>query len=199
MSTPKPQNEPTMEEILASIRKIISEDADTPAKPGDTPAGAAPAAPAAAPAASATTESRQAPSPMADDTVLELTDMVKDDGSVEKVAPPAEDLMMTESPEPAPAPRPAPAAPALAPSGYDSDLLSNQSATAAASALAGLAGVVTAQRGMPLGNANKTLEDLVKELLRPMLKQWLDANLPPLVERLVQREISKLAGQADGP
>ena len=48
-----------------------------------------------------------------------------------------------------------------------------------------------------LGVFTQTLEDLVKEMLRPMLKDWLDSNLPPLVERLVQRYIAKLAGQAD--
>ncbi|WP_114769671.1 PopZ family protein [Microvirga subterranea] len=39
----------------------------------------------------------------------------------------------------------------------------------------------------------KTLEDLAKEMLRPMLKTWLDDNLPPLVERLVQAEIERVA------
>ena len=38
----------------------------------------------------------------------------------------------------------------------------------------------------------KTLEDLVKEMLRPMLKEWLDRNLPPMVERYVEREIVRL-------
>jgi cell pole-organizing protein PopZ len=39
----------------------------------------------------------------------------------------------------------------------------------------------------------RTLEDLVKEMLRPMLKAWLDDNLPPLVERLVRMEIERVA------
>jgi len=42
------------------------------------------------------------------------------------------------------------------------------------------------------GVATRTLEEVVMELLRPMLKSWLDENLPPLVERLVKREIVKL-------
>jgi cell pole-organizing protein PopZ len=46
---------------------------------------------------------------------------------------------------------------------------------------------------MPLGDANRTLLDLVRELLRPMLKDWLDTNLPPLVERLVQEEIRRVS------
>jgi uncharacterized protein len=188
MSTPKPQNEPTMEEILASIRKIISEDAETPAKPGEAPAAAAPAAPAAAPAAPAASP---APAAARDESVLELTDMVKDDGSVEKVTQqPSEELVMTDTtPEPVSAPPRSAAG--------DNELLSSRSAAAAASALAGLAGAAAASRGMALGNGQKTIEDIVRELLRPMLKDWLDSNLPPLVERLVQREIAKLAGHVD--
>ncbi len=42
------------------------------------------------------------------------------------------------------------------------------------------------------GVATRTLEEVVMELLKPMLKAWLDENLPPLVERLVKREIVKL-------
>ena len=45
--------------------------------------------------------------------------------------------------------------------------------------------------GPTMGNG-KTMEDLVKEMLRPMLKEWLDKNLPPMVERFVEREIVRL-------
>ena len=48
----------------------------------------------------------------------------------------------------------------------------------------------TEERELPLGAVNRTLEDMVRELLRPMLKEWLDDNLPPLVERLVRDEIA---------
>ena len=51
---------------------------------------------------------------------------------------------------------------------------------------------------MPLGNADRTLEDIVRELLRPMLKDWLDDHLPPMVERLVQDEIARLVSEAQG-
>jgi cell pole-organizing protein PopZ len=49
---------------------------------------------------------------------------------------------------------------------------------------------------MPLGDAGRTLEDLVRELLRPMLRDWLDANLAQLVERLVQEEIRRMSRDA---
>ena len=41
-----------------------------------------------------------------------------------------------------------------------------------------------------------TIEDIVREELRPLLKQWLDTNLPPLVERLVRTEIERVVGRA---
>ncbi len=44
-----------------------------------------------------------------------------------------------------------------------------------------------------LGNGHRTLEDMVIELMRPLLKDWLDKNLPAVVERLVQKEIDRIA------
>ena len=40
-----------------------------------------------------------------------------------------------------------------------------------------------------------SLEGLVREMLRPMLAQWLETNLPPIVDRLVQAEIARIAGK----
>lgn len=79
----------------------------------------------------------------------------------------------------------------------DPGVISQPAAAAATNALADLAGAVTAARGMPMGAGQRTLEDIVKELLRPMLRQWLDTNLPPLVHRIVEREVAKLAGRVD--
>ena len=39
----------------------------------------------------------------------------------------------------------------------------------------------------------RTLEDVVRELLRPLLQQWLDANLPGIVEAAVQAEVERIA------
>ncbi|WP_449395619.1 DUF2497 domain-containing protein [Devosia riboflavina] len=44
-----------------------------------------------------------------------------------------------------------------------------------------------------LGNANLTIENMVREMLRPILKEWLDENLPSVVERMVEKEISRVA------
>lgn len=73
----------------------------------------------------------------------------------------------------------------------------------AATASDTLASLASARRrpvtdpGLLLGNGAVTLEDLVREELRPLLKAWLDQNLTPLVERLVKREIERIARGVD--
>jgi cell pole-organizing protein PopZ len=183
------QAEPSMEEILASIRRIISEDTDAGKGQAAAPAAAAPApAPAASPAAAAPPPPpplQPAPSPAPD--VLELTEMVGDDGKVTEV----ED----KAPPPPPS-QPSPAASA------DDRLVSSRAATAAAGALAGLAAASRKPEGagaIGLGNGATTLEEIVRSEMRPILKAWLDDNLPPLVERLVQREIKRITRQVDEP
>ena len=71
-------------------------------------------------------------------------------------------------------------------------LISDPAAVATAGAFAQLSEKVSSPHGVPMGGGQRTLEEVVKELLKPMLKAWLDENLPPLVERLVKREIVKL-------
>jgi cell pole-organizing protein PopZ len=106
------------------------------------------------------------------------------------------DVIFTDS-EPD-APRPAPAAnnfayapeeprrPAVESLLTDRSLMSNSTLSAVDSAFNTLAQTVLVQNA-------RTLEDLVKEMLRPMLKSWLDDNLPGLVERLVRSEIERVS------
>ena len=49
---------------------------------------------------------------------------------------------------------------------------------------------------MQVHSGGPTIEDIVREEMRPLLKAWLDANLPPLVERLVRAEIERVVGRA---
>ena len=84
--------------------------------------------------------------------------------------------------EPAPAAAPPPAAP-LAPQGV---LISSGATETVGRAFNMLSQTVLSENA-------RTLEDLVQELLKPMLKTWLDDNLPPLVERLVRNEIERVA------
>jgi cell pole-organizing protein PopZ len=76
-------------------------------------------------------------------------------------------------------------------------LMSPSPAGTTTSAFAALAAAVDSSRGLAVGSGNRTLEDLVREMLRPMLRQWLDTNLPSLVGRIVEREVAKLAGRAE--
>ncbi len=75
---------------------------------------------------------------------------------------------------------------ALAEQMMDRPLLSNTASAAVDSAFRSLAHTVLSQNA-------RTLDDLVKDMLRPMLKSWLDDNLPGLVERLVRAEIERVS------
>jgi hypothetical protein len=186
-----------MEEILASIRRIISED-DAPAE-GEPAAEAAEAAPAAeleaepeveaapeAPEALPDLEipeaAAEAPPLVLDDDVLELTDRLDD---------PLDDpeaLAMSDLEVVAPAPRyEAPPPVDLPPVGDDEPLVSDRPAFSAASAFESL------ERNVLMPAAGRTLEDVVRELLRPMMKAWLDENLPAIVEAQVAAEVERIA------
>lgn len=175
--------EPTMEEILASIRRIISED-DAPAE-GEASAEAAPAAAAPAeaePLPDLDIPVAEPPSLASDEDVLELTERVDeppapiealDMSDLEVVAPPA--AARSEMPEDLP------------PLGEDEHLVGDPAAWSAASHFEKL------ERGILMPAAGRTLEDVVRELLRPMMKAWLDENLPSIVEQQVAAEIERVA------
>ena len=207
--------EPTMEEILASIRKIISDESSAPAK-----------APEPEPEIANDEDDAVASleEVMFDEDVREddFEDVVEFEETAELEAEEFlgdeefeaefEDEPATESfeslltasraaesvPAPAPvAPQPVAAKPAPAPApvekampAYEQTTLTNEStATAAAGALGKLISK------MDLGSDN-TLEGLVRELLRPMIKEWLDANLPAIVEEKVEAEVQRIARMA---
>lgn len=185
--------EPSMEEILASIRKIISED-DT--KPAAKPAAAPPAdeAPRGQDDIDALFSSiddveepepaAKAPSPPPSPEVLELTEDMAAGFDVNDV-----DFVDAEEPEPAPPP---PARPRVEPPPAEAfarpapNLLSSSTDSAISAAFGTLTHTI-------LSNNARTLDDLVQDMLRPMLKNWLDDNLPPLVERLVRAEIERVS------
>lgn len=74
-------------------------------------------------------------------------------------------------------------------------LLAPETAAAAASSMGELVRRVTVERSTQVARGGPTLEDLVREEIRPVLKTWLDNNLPPLVEKLVKREIERVVGR----
>jgi cell pole-organizing protein PopZ len=173
------QNEPSMEEILASIRRIIAEDGETPA------AGADPAASGEAPTAATAAD------PNAPDDILELTDVVEPDGTVVNLnATAAQEQRRAEPP---------PASPQVDEPHYeaaDESLISAHTAAAAVGAFSQIAALrdESRPRDIGLGAGHLTLEAIVREELRPILRDWLDAHLPSMVERLVQQEIARLVG-----
>jgi hypothetical protein len=127
--------DPSMEDILASIKRVIAEDGRASARPvrGSRPA--------------------EAPRPPEED-VLELSDPVTEaDG-----------------------------------------LISPDAAQASRQSLAALSALKERSDALPVGDG--PLEAVVREMLKPMLKDWLDRNLPELVEELVTREIARITGKS---
>jgi cell pole-organizing protein PopZ len=201
------ESDPSMEDILASIRRILSEDETLTEKPGSQP-----------------------------DEVLNLDESMlvtapKHDGA-NRPAPPDSPLgINTPQPEPTPVqPATQPAAahqsaptaviPPEAPmksgngdgrgvdhangSAHPAGLppvgpLVAQAATDAASASMGaLMRTLAAERQVSLYRGGPTLEDMVRDEMRPILKEWLDSNLPALVERVVRAEIERVSQRAGG-
>ncbi len=203
------ENDPSMDDILASIRKIISEDEARAQVSGNaTPSPP----PANAPIDFRSAAPRTAGNGSREDVLL-LTDLIE------------EPTQGTERPEPS-APTPLPMQridpvnasempqPSFRAGAADSARWplarrrSNRRLSplqrgfgAATSAFDRLNQVVEERKAAPanpsgpalsLGAGGKTIEELVKELLRPMLKEWIDRSLPPMVEHLVEREIARL-------
>ena len=85
-----------------------------------------------------------------------------------------------------------------APGKTDEQLVSDTAAEASAAAMASLVRAVEGDDGAsPVSDGGKTVEQLVREVLRPLLKDWLDQNLPPMVERIVRQEIRKIVRRAE--
>ena len=84
------------------------------------------------------------------------------------------------------------------PEGTDSNSLMSSAAYAASSDVLGdLARAILSQRELQVGGSEITLEAMVREMMRPLLKEWLDQNLPYLIERLVKKEIDRMINRAE--
>ena len=174
--------EPSMEDIIASIGRIIAEDSRSTA--------------AIRPVRGEIGE------------ILELTEVIEADGSVRHLAPVAVRASVAGADiEPSPA-RPerierelARADPeAVSQSDHSRErILSSATSGAAAAAFARLGAVPRERRtegDLTIGAADRTLEEIVRDTLRPLLQAWLDDHLPGLVERLVREEIARVVGEA---
>jgi len=148
-------NEPSMEDILSSIKRIIAEEGESAVTARTRrPARAAP------------------PPPTVDeDEILELSEPVPTESR------------QPETTEAEPVDAEAPAEP----------ILSATTAQATRGPLEALSRMIV----KPDVAGSDTLEGMVREMLRPMLREWLDANLPRMVEEMVQREIARITAGRD--
>ncbi|WP_198375763.1 DUF2497 domain-containing protein [Neoroseomonas rubea] len=182
-----PATDQSMEDILASIRRILNED-EVPPAPASEPA----------PAESAATAPAEPPPADEANGPLVLT----------------EDMMVGGAADPAPMPEPEPEPPvvvvvepppppmeavAVSPplAALPSDaLLAPAVAAAATASVSQLVRAVANERGSAVHRGGPSIEDVVREELRPLLKEWLDQHLPGIVDRLVRAEIERVVGRA---
>lgn len=155
--------DPSMEDILASIRRILSED-EAPSSPGADPP---PHKPSAEPGEGV--------------LVLDPAMMVQEPTPLVEETPVAEPPLQAE---------PVAVAPVV------SGLVAPEAAAAAATSVGSLVRTLAAERYAQVRTGGPTIEDLVREEIRALLKEWLDVHLPPLVERLVRTEIERVVGRA---
>jgi cell pole-organizing protein PopZ len=169
MTQPAKGQEPSMEEILASIRRIIADE-----EPSDSATHAAGAADPPPPPRMVSQPPRPAPVPPEPVTREEEIDSML--------------ARIQATPRPA---SPPPEQPRGAADAGERGLMSAATTAALDSAFHALAQNAQAQAAQ--ARDGRTLEEVVSELLRPMLKAWLDDNLPDLVERLVRAEIERVS------
>ena len=166
--------DPSMEDILASIRRILSEEEEQAAE-------AAQSDPA--------------------DEVFELDESMLRPVAAAAVPEPVEAAPPRIEP-PAPSAEPATvAAPVIPPPAQPAPivvepLIASEPAAMAIGAMGELVRSLQSERSTPVYRGGPTLEDLVREEMRPLLKSWLDTHLPGMVERVVRSEIERLAGRA---
>lgn len=178
-----------MEDILASIRRILSEEeggkaegppADLDLEP-EAGAANAPAQPAAV-AGPETPAAPTRPGPLKDaavgdtpaDADIELSDLPPD-----LDIPAVTDVLQ------------------LTPAMRVKPVVSTMTTAAATDVLTQLAKAILDRRDIAVGGRDVTLESMVREMLRPLLKEWLDRNLPYLIERLVKKEIDVMINRAE--
>ena len=166
--------EPSMEEILSSIKRIIAEEGDgAQPRPRRTRLG-----------------SRDDDGDS--DEVLELSQRI------EEARPPRERVMPEREEAPLPKPTPAPAPPTAAAPAFEPaapETLADPAPRVSAATIEEARGkleTLTRLVVKPDPGSDGTLEGLVRDMLRPMIASWLDKHLPTLVEEIVEREIARI-------
>lgn len=160
-------NEPSMEDILSSIKKIIAEDSTKPQ-------GFSRARPRAV-----------EPAPMVSEPVAEVAELTDADDDILELTQSAP-IDMPAAEQPTPVADTAPKAP------VESPIVSTIAVEASRHALASLSKMVV----KPEVAGSDTLEGMVRDMLKPMLKDWLDTHLPEIVERMVAQEVARISGRS---
>jgi cell pole-organizing protein PopZ len=189
MGNPSAAHEPSMEEILASIRQIISEDSDTStgahaggaaeSRNGMANGAKAPLSFGGPPEASAEIPEHRASIAAFNGAPMKSTSASNGALASASAEPARKESAVSSRSRSVSIQPPAPPA-------AEGRLLSDGADSAVSGAFSALAHTILAQNA-------RTLEDLVSEMLRPMLREWLDDNLPTLVERIVQDEIQRVS------
>jgi cell pole-organizing protein PopZ len=180
------QQEPSMEDILTSIRRILSEEGgEETEEPREDDAATPPLEPVSTP---------EFPSPP--ETVVEMTELEPEPGSQPEPEPEPEREIVLEDMELPPTEPESDNVLVLTPQ-MRAPLVSATAATASADVLNQLAKAILDRRDLAIGNRDVTLEGMVREMMRPLLKEWLDRNLPYLIERLVKKEIDQMINRAE--
>lgn len=186
--------EPSMEEILSSIKRIIAEEGDIPGR-ARRPSRAMQSTVDRDPVY---LEPHDSPydsgDEMDEDEILELSDPMP---MADRTPPRTPKSPVLSSVDAAPDMRQASSQPAAKPvaeapaQSVERPIVSRETAAATRAPLEAL----TRMMVKPDANSDGTLEGLVREMLRPMLREWIDANLPNMVEDMVSREIAKIMNQ----
>jgi len=183
-NTPGGGADPSMDDILASIRKILNEDDPSSATMAPRPVGAeaiqltpemmiAPPESLAGPAGIPVAETPAARVP---------TNIMQS-----LIVPPPPQPLAQASAQPRPEP---PVMPPETPA--VTGLLDPMAAAAAVASLGQLSRVVAQERSANVTRSGPSIEDVVRDELRPLLKEWLDSHLPATVERMVRAEIERV-------
>ncbi|MFM8615196.1 MAG: DUF2497 domain-containing protein [Alphaproteobacteria bacterium] len=176
----------SMDDILASIRRILNEDEAS----AQTAEAADPSTPEAA-GAEAPEMPEAPPPPRASAPEFTPPPMAPPPPMARSGPDPVEltsDMLVTPPTQATSAPR----------MGMDdaAGLIAPAAAAAAAASVGSLLRAVSSERGSQVYRGGPSIEDVVREEIRPILKDWLDSHLPPLVERLVRAEIERVVNRA---
>jgi hypothetical protein len=212
-----------MEEILSSIRRIIADEDTDDSRSRDDEFGAGAQAEALDAAAEGLARAAEDEDDADEDDVLELTKVVRESGEVIELQgerSSADDAIDDEARDDEAQPIEVAAAhypPEEEPGGAGRDhiqrkdqvvhseharaaeLMSATTASVASGAFAKLSEALqrTPEAESVADGSGRTVEQFIEDIVRPILKEWLDAHLPAIVERLVQKEIQKISRRAE--